>query len=635
MTPQGSGLGADLLRIEDLKVSFQLATGRLDALKGVGLRVLPGKITALVGESGSGKSILGQTVMGLQTPAAAVAGKVLFHGDDGPKELLGLPRDGRAIRSIRGRQIGMIFQEPMTSFSALHTIGNQIAEALRIHTALSPRDQRDRCEEMLAQVGFSNPKRVFDMYPFELSGGMRQRAMIAMALICGPSLLIADEPTTALDVTIQAQILTLLRDLQQRLDMAILLITHDLGVVANVADEVVVIYQGRIMEAGPVDDIFQRPQHPYLKGLMAAIPHFGMARGERLQPLRDIRIDRQNLMGAISAPTPKATAAPSGILLSVRGISKTYQTRSQAWDLPKAGEKPKPVVDDVSFDIRRGECLGLVGESGCGKTTVSKILMRAVTPDTGSVTYDDGSGTVDVLNAKGDALQRLRTQIQMVFQDPVSSLSPRMTVGNILSEPLDIHARGTPQKRRDTVDALLRAIGLDNSARHRYPHSFSGGQRQRVGIARALALAPGLIICDEPVSALDVSVQAQILNLLKDLQKDLGLTYLFISHNLAVVDYMADRVAVMWAGRIVEIAPRETIMQAPVHPYTRTLLAAVPYPDMNRRLDFAAVGHNSTLASEAWAPAFKPGAAGIAPLDLGGGHVVLANPAADLVELMR
>jgi peptide/nickel transport system ATP-binding protein len=635
MTRQGPEPGTDLLRIEDLKVSFQLATGRLDALKGVGLRVLPGKITALVGESGSGKSILGQTVMGLQTAAATVSGKVLFtdtQGDGGTRELLGLPRDGRLIRSIRGRQIGMIFQEPMTSFSALHTIGNQIAEALRIHTMLSPRDQRDRCEEMLALVGFSNPKRVFDMYPFELSGGMRQRAMIAMALICGPSLLIADEPTTALDVTIQAQILTLLRDLQQRLDMAILLITHDLGVVANVADEVVVIYQGRIMEAGPVDDIFQRPQHPYLKGLMAAIPHFGMARGERLQPLRDIKIDRDNLLGAIAAPATPDAARPD-ILLSVRGISKTFQTRSQAWDMRATAAKP--AVDDVSFDIRRGECLGLVGESGCGKTTVSKILMRAVTPDAGSVIYDDGSGPVDVLNAEGDALQHLRTQIQMVFQDPVSSLSPRMTVGNILSEPLDIHARGTPQNRRATVDALLRAIGLDQSARHRYPHSFSGGQRQRVGIARALALAPGLIVCDEPVSALDVSVQAQILNLLKDLQKDLGLTYLFISHNLAVVDYMADRVAVMWAGRIVEIAPRETIMTAPVHPYTRTLLAAVPYPDMNRRLDFASVGHSSILASEDWAPAFKAGADAMAPLDLGGGHFVLANPQADMAELTR
>ena len=642
MTVQGPDLGADLLRIEDLRVSFQLATGPFEALKGVGLRILPGKITALVGESGSGKSILGQTVLGLQSPAATVSGRVLFTEPGGnikPNDLLVMPRDGRLIRSIRGRQIGMIFQEPMTSFSALHTIGNQIAEALWIHSTASPSDQRARCMEMLSLVGFSHPKRVFDMYPFELSGGMRQRAMIAMALICGPSLLIADEPTTALDVTIQAQILTLLRDLQQQFNMAILLITHDLGVVANVADEVVVIYQGRIMESGPVDAIFRRPQHPYLTGLIAAIPHFGMAQGERLRPLRDIKIDHHDLLGAISARpvggAPKAKDTPE-ILLSVRNISKTFQTRNQAWDIRASSTKAAPVVDDVSFDIRRGECLGLVGESGCGKTTLSKILMRAVTPDAGSIIYDDGSGPMDVLAAKGDSLQRLRTQIQMVYQDPVSSLSPRMTVGSIMSEPLDIHKRGTVQKRRETVEALLHTIGLDGNARHRYPHSFSGGQRQRIGIARALALAPGLIICDEPVSALDVSVQAQILNVLKDLQSDLGLTYLFISHNLAVVDYMADRVAVMWAGQIVEIASREIIMSAPVHPYTRTLLAAVPYPDLDRRLDFASVGASSINASESWSPAFKASVGGtgsMTPVDLGGGHFVLANRSADIGEL--
>jgi peptide/nickel transport system ATP-binding protein len=633
--------GLDLLRIEGLKVSFQLATGRLDALKDVGLRVLPGKVTALVGESGSGKSVLGHSVMGLQPAMADVTGRVLFNDPQTQEsgiDLLSLPRDGRKIRSIRGRRIGMIFQEPMTSFSALHTVGNQVSEALRIHTVTSAAEERERSEEMLSLVGFSHPKRVFDMYPFELSGGMRQRAMIAMALICGPSLLIADEPTTALDVTIQAQILTLLRDLQQRLDMAILLITHDLGVVANIADEVVVIYQGRIMESGPVDTIFRRPQHPYLKGLMAAVPHFDMTAGERLKPLRDIKIDRQNLMDAISVPSakPQPDKHQPDVLLSVRDLHKTFRTRSQAWDLGKSASHAVPAVDGVSFDIRRGECLGLVGESGCGKTTVSKILMRAVTPDAGSVIYDDGSGPVDVLAAQGDDLQHLRTQIQMVFQDPVSSLSPRMTVGNILSEPLDIHERGSPQKRRETVEALLRAIGLDQAAWHRYPHSFSGGQRQRIGIARALALAPGLIVCDEPVSALDVSVQAQILNLLKDLQKDLGLTYLFISHNLAVIDYMADRVAVMWAGRIVEMAPREVIMRNPVHPYTRNLLAAVPYPDLDRQLDFAAAGRTSAAASEGWAAAFRFGERreqAMEPLDLGGGHFVLAHKSANASEL--
>ena len=635
MTLERSGRGTDLLRIEDLRVSFQLATGQLDALRGVGLRVSPGKITALVGESGSGKSVLGQAVMGLQPAVAQVTGRVLFTDPAGgdTTDLLTLPRDGRAIRAIRGDRIGMIFQEPMTSFSPLHTVGNQIAEALHIHTTMTPTEQRERCVEMLAQVGFTNPARVFGMYPFELSGGMRQRAMIAMALICGPALLIADEPTTALDVTIQAQILTLLRDLQERMGMAILLITHDLGVVANVADEVVVIYQGRVMEAGPVEPIFRRPQHAYLRGLMDAIPHFGMKPGQRLRPLRDITLDRGTLTQAISAPAAPVGKAPD-VLLSVRGLRKTYRTKSDGF---RSKAPATPAVDGVSFDIRRGECLGLVGESGCGKTTVAKILMRAVTPDEGAVTFDDGNGPVDVLKAEGETLHRLRRRIQMVFQDPVSSLSPRMTVGNILSEPLDIHRRGTPRDRRATVEALLTSIGLDANARHRYPHSFSGGQRQRIGIARALALAPGLVICDEPVSALDVSVQAQILNLLKDLQKDLGLTYLFISHNLAVVDYMADRVAVMWAGRIVELAPREVIMTAPVHPYTRALLNAVPYPDLDRRLDFASVGHTSIAASEDWAPAFRFGAgdrADLTSFDLGDGHLVLAHKSADARELL-
>ena len=623
----------DLLRIEDLHVSFALLGARITAVRGASLRVLPGKVTALVGESGSGKSVISQTAMGLQPPTARVSGRILFDdplSDRGPLDILSLPRDGRRIRAIRGGRMGMIFQEPMTSFSPLHTIGDQISETLTIHSGLTGAEMRERCEDMLARVGFSNPHKVYDMYSFELSGGMRQRAMIAMALVCGPALLIADEPTTALDVTIQAQILKLLRDLQMQMDMAVLLVTHDLGVVANIADEVVVIYQGEIMEAGPVDTIFRRPAHPYLKGLMGAIPHFGMTRGDRLRPLREIEVNRENLL----SKKYQAREGPD-IILSVRDLSKTFAIRKDNWQMPGTHrEKPRPAVDGVSFDIRRGECLGLVGESGCGKTTVSKILMRAIQPDGGSVIFDDGKGPVDVLKAEGEELRSLRTRIQMVFQDPLSSLSPRMTVGDILSEPLDIHRHGDAAKRRMAVKALIRAIGLDETALKRYPHSFSGGQRQRIGIARALALGPGMVICDEPVSALDVSVQAQILNLLKDLQKDLGLTYLFISHNLAVVDYMADRVAVMWAGRIVEIAPREIIMTAPVHPYTRALLDAVPFPDLDRPLNFDTAGQTSAVSRASWAPVFRDeDGEGMAPADLGGGHFVLARRNADMREL--
>ncbi len=627
MTP-----GRDLLRVEGLRVAFPVQGGAIQAVREASLRVLPGKVTALVGESGSGKSVLSQAVMGLQPASAKISGRILFadpEGDGTPVDLLSLPRDGRAIRSIRGRRIGMIFQEPMTSFSALHTIGNQIEEVLQTHTTMSPRERRARCEEMLGLVGFSDPARVFNLYPFELSGGMRQRAMIAMALVCDPALLIADEPTTALDVTIQAQILKLLKDLQSRLGMAILLITHDLGVVANIADEVVVMYHGQIMEAGATDAIFRTPRHAYLKGLMGAIPQFGMTADDRLKPLRDVPVDHTTLMSAVAAAPASASAPP--VMLSVRGLRKSFITKKYV-----GGAVPAPAVDGVSFDIRRGECLGLVGESGSGKTTVSKILMRAVTPDEGSVTFDDGGGPVDVLAAEGEALQALRRKIQMVFQDPVASLSPRMTVGNIIAEPLEIHRRGDGAERRRIVAALLSAIGLDPAMTQRYPHSFSGGQRQRIGIARALALSPSLLVCDEPVSALDVSVQAQILNLLKDLQKDLGLTTLFISHNLAVVDYMADRVAVMWQGRIVEIASREAIMKTPVHPYTRALLYAVPFPDLDRPLDFASAGETSRAASTGWAKAFsdagEPGA--LSPLDLGDGHMVLARPGADLRELM-
>jgi len=628
---------SDLLRIENLHVSFPLLGGQIDAVKGASLRVLPGKVTALVGESGSGKSVISQVIMGLQPENAKVRGQVLFSDPllpDIQHDMVQLPHDGRKIRSIRGNRIGMIFQEPMTSFSPLHTVGNQISELLREHSVLSAREQRDQCEKMLGLVGFNEPGKVFDMYSFELSGGMRQRAMIAMALVCEPALLIADEPTTALDVTIQAQILELLRDLQSRLHMAILLITHDLGVVANMADEVSVIYRGQIMEAGPVDSIFRSPEHPYLKGLMGAIPHFGMDRSTRLTPLRDIDTNVDHLLDDLAAPEKHTVKGPD-ILLSVENVSKTYITRKEDWQVSD-GDAAVRVVDSVSFDIRRGECLGLVGESGCGKTTLAKILMHAVTPDTGSIVFDEGEGPVDVLAAKGEMLKALRTRIQMVFQDPISSLSPRMTVGNILREPFDIHERGSREERNAATLALLKAVGLGSNALQRYPHSFSGGQRQRIGIARSLAVAPSLIICDEPVSALDVSVQAQILNLLKDLQQGMGLTYLFVSHNLAVIDYMADRVAVMWAGKIVELAPRDVIMNDPVHPYTRSLMNAVPFPDLDRPLDFSTAANSSSVSSQSWNAAFradKPGE--LATLDLGGDHFVLARNVADIRELRQ
>jgi peptide/nickel transport system ATP-binding protein len=625
----------DLLAIRDLAIAFDLEEGVIEAVRGVSFRVPVGGTVALVGESGSGKSVISQAIMGILPRAAQIrGGQILFADPAQPGSVIdiaALQPDGAAMRAIRGGRISIIFQEPMTSLSPIHTVGNQIEEALHLHRRAGAAEGRELVIEMLRLVGFPDPARALRIYPFELSGGLRQRAMIAMALICHPALLIADEPTTALDVTIQAQILKLVRDLQAELTMAVLMITHDLGVVANLAEEVVVLYRGKVVESGPLKDIFHRPEHPYLQALLRAVPRFDMEPGERLVPIREISSTSGQLLVS-KEPWPQGGDA-AGPLLSVRGVSKRYGLRKGGF-LGSRSTGGLLAVDDVSFDIRRGECLGLVGESGCGKTTVSKIILRALKPDSGEIRFNDRGRIVDVLRIGSDDLMRFRRKVQFIFQDPFSSLNPRMTVFDIVSEPLVIHRIGDATWRRDMVKELIELVGLDVRSLKRYPHSFSGGQRQRIGIARALALKPDLLICDEPVSALDVSIQAQILNLLKDLQDKLGLTYLFISHNLAVVDYIADRIAVMCAGRLVEVAPRALLFRDPVHPYTRALLAAVPEPDPDHPLDFDRLMADKASSPSCWpAPFTIDGAARPKLIHLGDGHYVRASDGAAALEL--
>lgn len=585
-----------LLEIRDLAIDFHLDHGDLRAVDGVTFDVPRGRTVALVGESGSGKSVTAQAVMGiLPKPARIAAGAIRLHDEiAGETDIAALDPRGERMRALRGGRISMIFQEPMTSLSPLHTVGDQVTEALMLHAKATRAEADARAMDVFARVGFKDPKRMLATYPFELSGGMRQRAMIAMALITKPALLIADEPTTALDVTTQAQILDLMRELQAETGMAMLLITHDLGVVANMADEVAVMYRGRIVESGSREDIFRDPRHPYLKALMRAVPRFAMAPGERLTPLREVKPAAR----PARAPSPAGT----GPVLTIEDIHKSYESRA---GLFSGRTSITRAVNGVSLAVPAGATLGLVGESGCGKTTLSKIVMGALRPDSGRVTYDDGSGPRDVHALSGKALKDYRRAVQFVFQDPFSSLNPRMTVYEILTEPLVIHDVGTPDERYERAKALLDMVGLDRRSLRRYPHSFSGGQRQRLGIARALALEPRVLLCDEPVSALDVSVQAQVLNLLKDLQASLGLSYLFVSHNLAVVDYVADVIAVMCRGYIVEQAPAASLFRNPVHPYTQALLAAVPEPDLDRPLDFAKLRNESFSNPEAWPAPFR------------------------------
>ncbi len=596
----------NLLEVKDLRIAFSLAEGRLEAVRGASFRIPQGGTVALVGESGSGKSVVSQAIMGILPQVAKIeSGSILFNDPErggAPQDLAQLNPKSKAYRSIRGGRISIIFQEPMTSLSPVHTVGNQIGEAVSLHRDVSQAEALGLAEEMLTAVGFPDPVRALNTYPFELSGGLRQRAMIAMALVCRPALLIADEPTTALDVTIQAQILKLLSDLQKNFGMALLLITHDLGVVANMADEVVVMYHGQVMERGTLEDIFRAPGHPYLKALLKAVPRFDMAPGERLTPIREIPQNEHSRLLAKQVHESQGAAVPGSPILEVSGVRKTFKLRRSA--LLGGAKTEVLAVDDVSFAVKRGECLGLVGESGCGKTTLSKIIMRALSPDEGQISFTGSKGRIDMLSLKGKDLVRFRPTLQFIFQDPFSSLNPRMTVGDLIREPLDIHNVGSQTEREALVAELLQVVGLQPLHSKRYPHSFSGGQRQRIGIARALALKPELVICDEPVSALDVSIQAQILNLLKDLQRELGLTYLFISHNLAVVNYIADRIMVMCRGRIVEMAPCDSLMRNPLHPYTKALLTAVPEPRLEDQLDLTALMAGRASDPSAWPAPF-------------------------------
>ncbi|WP_232830337.1 ABC transporter ATP-binding protein [Oceanicella sp. SM1341] len=553
--------------MEDLTIAFGRGAASHVVVEGAGLTLRRGETLALVGESGSGKTLTGRAILRILPRGAHItSGRVQFTTSEGRSaDLLALSE--AKMRKIRGGRIAMIFQEPMSSLSPLHTIGNQVVENLRLHRGVTGTAARDICLETFANVGFPEPERAWSAYPFELSGGLRQRAMIAMAMVCEPELIIADEPTTALDVTTQAQVLDLMRKLQDETGMSMIMVTHDLGVVANMADSVVVMKRGRVVESGPARAVLTAPGHDYTKALIDAAP--------------EIPLDMPSETGPVADPILRAT-----------GLSKTYPGRSG-----KLGRPGKPVraVSGVEIAVGRRETLAIVGESGSGKSTVAKLLLRAEEPDPGAHIRFRGADGVeqDVATMDRATLKSFRRKVQIVFQDPFSSLSPRMSVLDILTEPLRIHGIGTAAEQKARAAELMARVGLSPAHLGRFPHAFSGGQRQRICIARALALSPEMIICDEPTSALDVSVQAQVLELLKELQEEMGLSYLFISHNLAVVAGLADRVAVMRRGRIVEQAPAKLLFENPRHPYTQALIAASPEPDMDRRLDLAAVARGA------------------------------------------
>jgi peptide/nickel transport system ATP-binding protein len=639
-----------LLEVRNLQTWFTLDEGTVKALDGATFNVRRGKTLCIVGESGCGKSMTARSILQIvQPPGKVVGGEMLFHRNDpitgasSTVDLATVDPKGKLIRSIRGKEISMIFQEPMTSFSMVHTIGNQIAENVRLHTSMSSDEARLHSIEMLRKVGVPRAEDRYDSFAYQLSGGLRQRAMIAMALSNDPALLIADEPTTALDVTTQAQILELMKGLQDELGMAMIFITHDLGVVAEIADEVAVMYLGIVVERGNVDQIFHEPKHPYTRALLQSIPRLGEGTRERLSSIRGMvpdpysrptgcpfntrcdfaipgvcdqilppvtqlghrrdvrcllyeppyadseqarRIDQpiiqpERVEAEVAGPDTNGQEAPALPLLDVERLEVHYPIGG---GFLKGQSKQLKAVDGVTFSIRRGETLGLVGESGCGKTTTGRSIVRAIEPTGGAINYITGKGgSVNLGALRERQLKPYRKDIRMVFQDPFSSLNPRMTVQQTVGEPLQSFKLASGKEKEQRIAEVMSMVGLRPEYMRRYPHAFSGGERQRISIARALAVNPRLVVLDEAVSALDVSVRAQILNLLHDLQQSLDLTYLFISHDLSVIEHICDRVAVMYVGKIIELAPTTRLFATPHHPYTEVLMSAVPIPDPRLR----------------------------------------------------
>jgi oligopeptide/dipeptide ABC transporter ATP-binding protein len=617
-----------VIEINDLSTHIQLTKSVVQAVGNVSLRIEPGETLGLVGESGCGKSMTGLSIMGLLPPGGSIVGGSVKLGD---RELVGLP-DGE-LRKIRGNEIAMIFQDPLTSLDPTKTVGYQVAEPYRLHRGGTKAEALERAAEVLSLVGLPKPRERLTDYPHQLSGGLRQRVMIAMALTCEPKLLIADEPTTALDVTIQAQILQLLDDLKTRLGMAMLLITHDMGVIAGHADRVNVMYAGHIVETAETDNLFSGMHHPYTQALLASIPRLHQDAGQRLLNIpglppdlahppagcrfaprcskatdkcRSVEppltgetgehlfacwhpVDGPATLAATNGETKAVTitkprTAPEALvnadqvlrgepLLELRNLVKEYPVTSGAILQRRAGAVH--AVSDVSFTVNAGETFGLVGESGCGKTTIGKLIVGLERPNSGSVSL---AGR-DVSALTGTELRRNRKNLQLMFQDPYSSLDPRMRVGAIIGEPLAIQKIGSREQQRQLVYDLLDEVGLPRNAVERYPHEFSGGQRQRIGLARALTLNPRVIVADEPVSALDVSIRAQVLNLMKRLQADHDLTYVVISHDMAVVKYMASRIGVMYLGKLVEVGSGDDVYQRAAHPYTAGLIATIPVPE--------------------------------------------------------